>query len=162
MLPKVYVETTVVSYLTAWPHPDAKVAARQQATKLWWQTARERYELFASDAVYDESSRGDTSASEARLDVLATMTLLSTTDTAKALAARLLTSKAVPSVAAEDALHIAIAAVNGLDYLLTWNIRHINNEAQRAHVERVCFDAGFKPPRICSPEFLLMETHDAD
>ena len=159
MLPKVYVETTVVSYLTAWPHRDEKVLARQQMTKDWWQTARERYELFASDAVYDECSRGDASAAEARLDVLGTVTLLDTTEIAKSLAARLLATKAVPDVAAEDALHIAIAAVNGLDYLLTWNIRHINNESQRAHVERVCFEAGFKPPRICSPEYLLEANH---
>ena len=162
MLPKVYVETTIVSYLTAWPHRDETVLAHQQSTKDWWQTARERYELFASDVVYDECSRGDVSAAEARLDVLATLALLNTTEIAKSLAARLLSTKAVPAVAAEDALHIAIAAVNRLDYLLTWNIRHINNDAQRAHVERVCFDAGFKPPRICSPEFLLLEDHHAD
>lgn len=154
MLPKVYVETSVVSYLTAWPSTDVRVLAKQAATKEWWATCRSRFELFASDLVLSEAGEGDAEAAEERLDLLLTVTLLAVTPAVENLIVRLLLAKAVPSTGPDDAAHIAIAAVHEMDYLATWNFRHINNVSKRDHIGRVCVEAGFKAPIICTPEEL--------
>ncbi len=160
MLPKVYVETSVVSYLTAWPSTDVRVLAKQSATKEWWATCRERFELFASGLVIDEASEGDKGAAEERLDVLATIVLLDGNLEVDQLALALLDQKAVPTVAADDATHIAFAAVHRMDYLVTWNFRHINNATKLGDIEAVCRSLGYQCPRICTPEH-LKESSDA-
>ena len=159
MLPKVYIETSVVSYLTAWPSREKTVLENQTITKEWWRTCRERFELFASDLVETEAMRGDPQAAEERLDVLATITGLTTTEAAQRLAKTLIRAGAIPEVAADDALHVAIAAVNGMDYLVTWNLRHINNETKLAEIGEACRLAGFESPIICSPRDLKEKEH---
>ena len=154
MLPKVYVETSVISYLTAWPSTDVRVLAKQAATKEWWATSRERFELFASGLVIDEASEGDKDAAEERLDVLATIALLDGNSEVDDLAVALLSRNAVPTVAADDATHIAIATVHQMDYLVTWNFRHINNATKISDIEAVCRSLGYQCPRICTPEHL--------
>lgn len=161
MLPKVYVETSVVSYLTAWPSQKPIMAAHQAVTKDWWQSCRTRFEVFASDAVVNEASDGDATAAQERLDVLATIDLLPTTDAAIELAKRLVAEGAIPPNVPEDALHVAIAAVHHMDYLLTWNFRHLNNMRKVAAIETVCLKAGYQPPKICSPEQLMEDDHDS-
>jgi hypothetical protein len=89
------------------------------------------------------------------MQVLADVPLLEMTEEAVRLAEQLVVRGAVPRKVAEDALHIALATVNGVDYLLTWNCRHIANAAIRGKIETVCRDEGYEPPVICSPQELL-------
>ena len=152
--PSVYIETSLVSYLTARPSRDLLVAAHQQLTVTWWDEQRTRYELFTSQVVLAEARAGDPDAAQRRLAVLERLPLLDVTDTAIALAARLVTEQALPAQAAQDALHLAIACVHGMEYLLTWNCTHLANARLRSRIEQVCRDAGYVPPIICTPEEL--------
>jgi predicted nucleic acid-binding protein len=155
MKAKVYVETTVISYLTARPSRDIVVAAHQQITHDWWQTCRDRFDLVASQLVVPEGSAGDHEAAQQRLATLAALTLLETTEEGLALAQALVDAGAVPVQSAEDALHIAVAVTNGVEYLVTWNCRHLPNAALRSRIEAVCRAAGYEPAIICTPEELL-------
>jgi hypothetical protein len=159
MKPKAYIETTVVSYLTAWPSRDVVIAGHQQITREWWSNAADRFELVASQLVIDEASAGDPDAARDRLAALASVTLLEASDTALQLAQQLIATGAIPERAAEDAAHIAIAVTNGVEYLVTWNCRHIANATMRSQIEMACRDAGFQPAIICTPDE-LMEPND--
>lgn len=161
MKPKAYIETTVVSYLTAWPSRDVVIAGHQQITRQWWTTAADRFELVASQLVIDEAGAGDVEAARDRLAALASVTLVDATDEALQLAEDLVAANAVPEKAAEDALHIAIAVVNGIDFLVSWNCRHIANAAMRTGIERICRRAGYEPAIICTPDE-LMGSEDED
>lgn len=151
----VYIETTSVSYLTARPSRDVVFAAHQQITHEWRDTRRESYELCVSQLVLGEAGAGDPEAAQVRLAVLQSMTLLETMAAALDLAKALLRAGALPAKAADDALHIAIAATQGIPYLLTWNCRHMANATMRPLIESVCVSNGFKAPIICTPEELL-------
>jgi hypothetical protein len=153
----VYIETTVFSYLAARPSRDLRVAAHQQITAEWWDSRRDEFELFISQLVVEEASAGDPGAALRRGDYLEDLTLLELSATALALAEGLLADGAVPTAAAEDALHIAVAAVHGMQYLMTWNCKHIANAATRSRIEVVCNEAGYDMPVICTPEELLEE-----
>jgi hypothetical protein len=155
MKPSVYVETTVISYLAAQPSRDLIIAANQQVTQEWWQEKRSDFELFASQLVLREASYGDAKASERRLQVVQNIPLLALTDAAKNLAMALVDKQAIPEKAAEDALHIAIATTNGMDFLITWNFKHIANATMRSKIEYICRLNGYEPPVICSPQELL-------
>jgi len=153
---KVYVETTVVSYLTALPSRDLVLTAHQHLTTEWWQR-RHRFDLFVSEAVLQEAAGGDPSAAARRMGALQGITVLELTAPVAGLARSLVAGQAVPANAAVDAVHIAVAAVNGMDFLLTWNCTHIANAATRGPIERVCRAAGLVPPVICTPEELMEE-----
>lgn len=155
MAERVYIETTVVSYLTARPNRDVVIAGHQQITHEWWDTRRESYELCVSQLVRKEAGAGDIQAAQERLEVLKPMTLLETSDQALDLAKELIQAGALPAKAADDALHIAVAAMNGIPYLLTWNCRHPANATMRPVIETVCAGKGVKAPIICTPEELL-------
>ncbi len=155
MKDRVYIETTFVSYLTARPSRDVVIAAHQQLTHEWWDSRRVNYELCISQLVVAEARAGDPQAAKERLGVLDAMILLETTVEALALAKELIQASALPSKAADDALHIAIAATNGVPFLLTWNCRHLANATMRPVIEAVCAGAGLKAPIICTPEELL-------
>ena len=157
MHPRVYIETTFISYLTAWPHPDVVIAGHQQVTHEWWDQCRGNYELCVSQLVLQEAGAGDPQAAQERVNLLRTMTCVETTAEALALAKELLLAGALPAKAAEDALHIAIAAAQRIPYLLTWNCRHMANATMRGLIETVCAKYGFTAPIICTPEE-LMET----
>ena len=157
--PVAYIETSVVSYLTARPSRDVVVAAYQQVTREWWRNAADRFDLVASDLVVSEAGLGDPDAARARLAVLESMTLLEATGEAADLTLALIASEAVPRTAADDAAHIAIAVTNAVGFLVTWNFRHIANAALRSRIERVCRHAGYRPPVICTPNE-LMEQED--
>src|SRR6266436_4393589 len=127
-LPTVYIETTIISYLTAWPSRDIVRAAQQQTTREWWETRRDRFELLSSELVVIECSTGDPTAAAERLKVLnALPLLLAVTEAATKLADALLAAGAIPAVASRDALHVGICASSGVNYLLTWNFRHLAN-----------------------------------
>ena len=153
---KVYVETTVVSYLTGLPSRDLVLTAHQQLTAEWWQR-RDRFDLFVSEAVLQEAAGGDPSAAARRMAALQGISVLELTAPVAGLARALVAGHAVPATAAVDAVHIAVAAVNGMDFLLTWNCTHIANAATRGMIERVCRAAGLVPPVICTPEELMEE-----
>lgn len=155
MKSKVYIETSVISYLTARPSRDILVAANQQVTQEWWQDRREQFDLFVSQMVEQEISSGDKDAVSKRQQALTNCNFLDITPEAIQLAERLIDQNAIPKQAAEDALHIAVATVSGMDYLLTWNFKHIANAAMRASVELVCRLNGYEPPVICSPMELM-------
>ena len=157
MKPKIYVETSVVSYLTARPSRDLIVAANQQITQEWWQVRRTEFELYVSQMVVQEASSGDPTAAQQRLQVLDETPLLELTEDAVTFAEKLVQDGALPSNAVEDALHIAVAALNGMDYLLTWNFKHLANATMRYRIEQVCRQMGYEPPIICTPQELLEE-----
>ena len=159
MLPTAYIETSVISYLTALPSRDVVIAAYQQVTREWWRTARNRFELVASELVLQEAAAGDSVAARARLAALETVTLLEATDDAAKLTRKFLDLGAIPRKAAEDAAHIAIAVTNGADYLVTWNFRHIANAVLRSRIEHVCRQADYEPPVICTPNELIEPDH---
>jgi predicted nucleic acid-binding protein len=149
-----YIETTVVSYLTAQPNRDVVIAGHQEVTREWWGTERSQYELCASQLVVTEAGAGDVVAAQERLEVLRTMTLLETTNESLALAKELIRRSALPQKSASDALHIAVAATNGIPFLLTWNCKHMANATMRPLIESVCREQGFTAPIICTPEEL--------
>ena len=153
MKPNVYVETTIVSYLSALPSRDIVVAAHQELTREWW-ARRERFDLFVSRPVWDEAARGDAEAAAKRLAALDGIPVLLVSDEASEFADRLLATTILPVKAATDALHVGIAVLSGMDYLLTWNCTHIANAAIRGKIEQACRAAGMQAPIICTPEEL--------
>jgi hypothetical protein len=157
MMERVYVETTVVSYLTARPSRDLIIAAHQQITHDWWDFRRGEFELCAAQLVLQEAGAGDPQAAQERLAVVKTMILLDTTEEAVALAEALVKAGALPLKAGDDALHIAVAATQGVPYLLTWNCRHLANATMRPLIEAVCVQKGYKAPILCTPEELRKE-----
>lgn len=154
MKPRVYVETTVVSYLTARPSQDIVIRGHQQTTREWWRECRSRFELVASQLVLVEASAGDPVAAQERVGALADLMLLDITAEASALARQLVESKAIPAKASQDALHVAIAATNGIRYLVTWNCKHLANATLRAKIDDACRVAGYEPVALCTPEEL--------
>ena len=162
MKPKAYIETTVVSYLTARPSRDVVIAGYQQTTQEWWRDAADRFELVASELVINEGSSGDTDAARDRLAALDSVTLLDATEEAAELAQKLIESGATPAIAVGDAGHIAIAVANGVDYLVTWNCRHIANATMRSQIEHVCRNAGYEPAIICTPDELMEPDREND
>ena len=156
MKPKVYLETTLASYLTAWPSRDLVKAAHQQITQEWWKT-RTRFDLYISQAVLREAGGGDAGAARLRLEALAGIPVLTAGPEASALAQQLIARGSLPAKAAVDALHIAIAVANGIDYLLTWNCAHIANAAMRHKIDAICRQSGYEPTVLCTPEELMEE-----
>ena len=151
----VYVETSVISYLTARPSNDLRAMANQNTTTEWWETRRPNYSVFSSDLVISEASRGHPEASERRLAAIADLTLIQISENVRALAQALIESHALPEKAEADAYHVAIAAVNGVAYLLTWNCTHIANAHTRPKIETICRTLGYEPPVICTPLELM-------
>jgi len=149
--PSVYIETSIVSYLTARPSPSLFTAACQLITVDWWEKRRRGFDLFTSEVVILEARSGDPDAVARRLEVLHGIAELILTDRAKELARILLTQRAIPAKAQADALHVAAAAAHGMDYLPTWNCRHINNPEIKPAIRRVCQSAGIACPEICTP-----------
>ena len=155
MKPKVYLETTIVSYLTAWPSPELVMAANQLTTQEWWTKRRDSFDIFVSETVVDESSAGDQQAAARRLEVLKPFPLVQINEEVESLAGELIHGVPLPAKAQADALHIAAAAVHGMNYLLTWNCTHIANATLRPQIEAICRAAGYEPPVICTPQEMM-------
>ncbi len=151
----VYIETIVVGHLAGRVYRDPIVAARQMATRFWWHNDSPRFQLYISQLVLDECGDGDPSAAAERLKEIETIDLLAASAEVDLLADALIAGNAVPASEPRDAFHIAITAVNGIQYLLTWNFKHIANASLRDRIEGICRDAGFEPPIICTPEELM-------
>ena len=153
--PKVYLESSVISYLAARPSRDLLATAHQQVTREWWERSRSRFDLYVSVEVLNEIRRGDPSAAERRQRYVESLPVLEADDPARALAAEILRASALPPKAAADAAHIALATVNGMDFLLTWNCTHIANGIVQRAISRLSRDMGFEPPTIVTPEELM-------
>ena len=151
----VYIETTIVSCLKAWPSRDLVRAAEQQITREWWAVQRPKFDLYTAQLVLIEAAAGDPEAAAERLAALQELPLLDTTERALQVADILLASAALPETAERDALHVGVAADNGMDFLLTWNCRHLANAMLRDRIEEVIEHVGLRPPKICTPEELM-------
>ena len=149
----VYLETSIVSYLTARPSRDVVIAAHQTLTRNWWR-GRTSYELVVSQLVLDEAAAGDQVMRARRLKALNGVPVLALTDAATRLAKALVRKGALPEKATVDAFHIGIAAAHQVAYLLTWNCKHLANAAMRGTIEATCRSEGLSPPIICTPEEL--------
>jgi predicted nucleic acid-binding protein len=151
----VYIETTIVSYLTAEPSRDLVIAGRQQATRDLWAKLASNFDAFVSALVLQEGGQGNPDQARKRLEAIASFPALDIDDEARALAERILSAKAIPEEQPEDALHIAVSAVNGIQVLVTWNFAHLNNPFTRMRIRAAVEEAGYQCPEICSPEELL-------
>lgn len=158
MKPKVYIETTIISYLTSRPSRDLILAAHQEVTRELWDRLAE-WSSFVSDVVRQEASGGDPDAAALRMHRIENFQTLALTDTARLLAKEFLATRLFPPKAAADVFHLAIATVTGMDFLLTWNCAHIANEQVRRALLPIASDAGYELPKICTPEEFL-EVHN--
>jgi hypothetical protein len=154
MKPKVYVETTILSYLVARPSRNVVTAGRQVITRRWWETEREKYNLVVSEAVEVECERGDPEMVKRRRERIDQVSLFPLDQRILEVAKLLLVPGAIPMNAGPDAVHIAAAAVEECDFLLTWNFRHIANVQIRREVERILANNGYTRTTICTPEEL--------
>ena len=157
MAKSVYIESSVISYLVARPSRDVIVAARQTITEIWWRERRTEFDLYISTLVKQEIERGNIEVAEKRLNVVKDIPLVSTSSEAQHLAEDLITYGTVPANSEEDALHIGLATAAGIDFLLTWNFKHINNAHSKANIIAIIENHGFICPILCSPEELGVE-----
>lgn len=153
----VYIETSVISYMVGRRNQrDVIVAAHQKLTREWWEYRRTEFELFGSAVLIEEALRGDPVLAKARMDLIEQLRLVDVTAASRSLAGRLIGKSVLPPKANADALHIAVAAVQGIEYLLTWNCTHLANAVMIPRVNSICRAAGFEPPYICTPEELMV------
>ena len=155
MKPKVYIETTIPSYLSAPLSNDLRVAANQSITIEWWETRRLGFDLYISEFVITEAGLGNFEAAKKRLEIIKDLPPLSVNEEVRKLGKALMSKGPIPSASEIDAFHIAVAAVNGIEYLLTWNCTHLANAIMRPKIEEVCLNQGFEPPIICTPQELM-------
>lgn len=151
---KVYLESSVISYLTARPSRDVVKLAKQELTREWWRSCRKHYDLYVSAFVLEEIAAGDPEAAAQRLDSVADLPVLAINAEIVAFYGHLLSAKIVPGKAAADAFHIAIAAHHGMAYLLTWNFKHINNATMKGKITTAVDEAGYTEAVTVSPEEL--------
>ena len=151
---KVYIETTIIGFLTARLSRDIITQAKQQTTRDWWREERSGFDLYCSALVLREAGTGDSEAARERLEELGGMPVLDLTEEARNLAQKIVGPGMIPPQYYEDALHVSVATVNGMDYLLTWNLTHIANAMLRRKYEPAIRSEGYEPPIICTPEEL--------
>ena len=156
MKQRIYIETSVVSYLTSRPSKDIVIAGHQSATHDFWERLPE-HDIFVSELVLQEAGRGDETMAAGRLAVLDGIAELVIDDDCRVLAKSLVADGTVPANYPEDALHIATAAVHGIEVIVTWNFKHINNPMARARIRRSVEAHGYACPEICSPDEFLGE-----
>ncbi len=152
--PNVYLETSIIGHLASRLSRDLVTAGHQELTQEWWAT-RHRFDLYISELVVQEAVRGDAGEAGKRLAVLEGIPQLELNGACRHLARALLTQHAIPQHAVQDALHVAISAVHGMHYLLTWNCAHIANIERREAIEQSCRTSGYEPPAVCTPEQLM-------
>lgn len=151
----VYLETAFISYLVARPSRDLLVAAHQQITQEWWANRRSQFECSISQIVIDEASVGDLAEVQKRLAILGGLPTLEVTPDAESLTRAIMAAGILPPHAFPDAAHVAVSAVHSIDYLLTWNCKHLANAQMTRRIALVCAKLGQKMPIICTPEELM-------
>jgi hypothetical protein len=155
MIETVYIETSILGYLTARPSRDIVVAANIEITREWWDTRRSAFQLYSSQAVVKETSQGDTEIASRRLEIIRNFALLDLNQSVLDLAEQFLERSCLPAKADVDAVHIAAATVHSMDYLLTWNCKHIANAQIQKKLAEISFDFGYDLPILCTPYELL-------
>lgn len=158
----VYIETSIISHASAWPSSDIQIAALQYQARQWWSTERHRFELVTSQLVIDEASAGDSSAAAERLKMLDGVPTVPIDDDVRSLAREIVSASLMPPRAAADALHIAAAAVAGIQYLLTLNCKHIANAHELPRIYHLLDEHGFRQLLICTPAEFLGGDDDND
>ncbi|HBE20517.1 MAG TPA: DNA-binding protein [Cyanobacteria bacterium UBA11149] len=151
----VYIETSILGYLTARATKNPILAANIEVTREWWQSRRSAFTLYISQIVLDEVARGDIEIATQRLEILNGLPLVELNQAVRSLSAQFLMRSNLPPKASDDAVHIAVATVHGLDYLLTWNCKHIANAQIQRKLTEVSLDFGYQLPIICTPYDLL-------
>jgi predicted nucleic acid-binding protein len=151
---KVYLETSVISYLTARPSTDVIKLAKQELTRQWWENNRTEYDLYVSTPVRDEAGKGDKDAVRRRMEIMDGLTVLQITAEALALANRIAVANVLPAKATLDILHISISAVHGIDYLATWNCKHISNVVLKEKILKEIRKSGYAEVDLTTPEHL--------
>jgi hypothetical protein len=151
----VYLETTFISYLVARPSRDLLVAAHQQITQEWWANRRSEFECSISQVVIDEASDGDPVEVQKRLAIIGGLPRLDITEDAESLTQAIMAAGILPPHAFPDAAHVAVAAVHAVNYLLTWNCKHLANAQIARRMALVCAKLGRAMPTICTPEELM-------
>ena len=151
----IYIETSVVSYLTANDSSQVVALSRQMLTRQWWNNGRLEHDLFSSQFVVDEASQGSEDHAKKRLDILSEIQMLDTSSSVFDLAKDLLDQSILPPKAELDALHISTAAVHSIEYLLTWNCKHIANAQSLPAVYRRIEKQGYAAPLICTIEEMI-------
>lgn len=155
MKEKVYIETSVVSYLCSRPSRDLIVAANQEVTLEWWRDERCRYDLFVSEFVIAEVAAGDRAAAVKRQGAVQDIAILPANEASELLAREIMQQAKLPVNVADDVAHVAIASVQGMEYLLTWNCAHIANPHWLAKLARIIAAHGYAMPVVCTPQALL-------
>jgi hypothetical protein len=151
----VYLETTFISYLVARPSRDLHVAAHQQTTQEWWANRRSEFECSVSQVVIDEASAGDPAEVQKRLAIIGGLPALEITEDADLLTQAIIAAGMLPTHAVRDAAHVAVTAVHAIDYLLTWNCKHLANAQIARRIALACEKLGHRMPIICTPEELM-------
>lgn len=151
----VYIETSILGYLTARPSRDLIVAANIEITREWWETRRSSFQLYSSQAVVKETSQGDVHKAAQRLEIIRDVVLLDLNQSVLDLAKQFLGRSSLPAKADVDAIHIATATIHNMDYLLTWNCKHIANAQIQKKLAEISLDFGYKLPILCTPYELL-------
>lgn len=158
----VYIETSVISHATAWPSKVTEIAVLQQQAKLWMQHCRPKYNVVTSQLVLKEAARGDASAAKARLELLADITLIPDNPQVRTIVKELLARSLLPAKATVDAIHVATAALGGVQYLLTQNCRHIANATVLPRVYRLLDELGLPGLLICTPAQFLGDIENVE
>jgi len=157
---RIYVESTIPSYVVARPARDLLQAARQQISKDWWELKRQQHELFTSQIVLDEIASGETGMSKQRLETLAGIPVLRANEEAEKFTLQILGSGLLPAAADRDAGHIALATIYEMDILLSWNCRHIANASIQARLRKLAERSGLTLPVLCTPDELTGEIYE--
>ncbi|MFM7788749.1 MAG: type II toxin-antitoxin system VapC family toxin [Microcystis panniformis] len=151
----VYIETSILGHLTARPTENLILAANIKTTQDWWDEYSSSLVLYVSEIVEDEASRGDSTIATQRQNLLQSLIFLDLTEEAIALAQEFLQQSNLPPKASNDALHMALATVYGLDYLLTWNCKHMANAQIQRKLSQISLELGYRLPFVCTPyEFI--------
>jgi hypothetical protein len=158
--PTVYLDTTIPSFLTAWPSRDAETARKQRVTHEWWNLYRWQFDVCSSRLVREEAESGDAIAAGLRVGILDDFREVGVEANAKELATKLKLECGLPEKANRDAEHVAVAAIHGLQFLLTWNYKHLANDAFRPSMMHICYRQGYTCPLVVTPdEIMRLRTH---
>lgn len=155
MIESLYLDTSIIGYLTIRPSTNLITASNSVITQNWWDTRRENFTLYISEVVLEELARGDQEIAIKRLDLISELPLLALNEAVEELAQQFLTKSNLPPKASDDALHIALATVYKVDYLLTWNCKHIANAQIQKKLSQISIQSGYELPTICTPYELM-------
>ena len=155
MIESLYLDTSIIGYLTIRPSTNLITASNSVITQNWWDTRRENFTLYISEVVLEELARGDQEIATKRLDLISELPLLALNEAVEELAQQFLIKSNLPPKASDDALHIALATVYKVDYLLTWNCKHIANAQIQKKLSQISIESGYELPTICTPYELM-------